>query len=102
MKKTGITRIRQKSADLRKIVNTALERNEKKLILQEKQMKDTEKKDKYRIYGELLNTYGYSLSLEDKFLDTVIIIPENPSGCPWTHSSRRRRTQKNILTDTAS
>ena len=102
--KNRITRIRQKSADLRKIVNTALERNGKKLILQEKQMKDTEKKDKYRIYGELLNTYGYSLSLEDKFFFWIpsIIIPENPSGCPWTHSSRRRRTQKNILNGTAS
>lgn len=55
-----ITRIRQKSADLRKIVNTALERNVKKYELQKKQMKDTDKKEKYRIYGELLNTYGYS------------------------------------------
>ncbi len=54
-------RNRQKSADLRKIVGTALERNVRKLDLQEKQLKDTEKKDKYRIYGELINTYGYSL-----------------------------------------
>ena len=56
-----ITRIRQKSADLRRIVQTALERNRKKLMLQQKQMKDTEKKDKYKVYGELINTYGYGL-----------------------------------------
>ena len=56
-----ITRIRQKSADLRKIVQTALDRNRKKLSLQQKQMKDTEKKDKYKVYGELINTYGYGL-----------------------------------------
>lgn len=40
-----LTRIRQKSSDLRRIVQTALERNRKKLILQQKQMKDTAKKD---------------------------------------------------------
>ncbi|MDD3338720.1 MAG: NFACT RNA binding domain-containing protein [Lachnospiraceae bacterium] len=59
--KNQITRIRQKSSDLRRVVNTALERNRKKYMLQQKQMKDTEKKDKYRIYGELINTYGYEV-----------------------------------------
>ncbi len=61
-------RIRQKSADLRKIVQTALERNYKKLDLQEKQLRDTEKRDKYRVYGELLNTYGYELQGGEKEL----------------------------------
>lgn len=59
--KNTITRIRQKSVDLRRIVQTALERNIKKYDLQLKQLKDTEKRDKYRIYGELINTYGYGL-----------------------------------------
>ena len=58
--KNVLTRIRQKSADLRRIVQTALERNVKKYDLQLRQMKDTEKRETYRIYGELLNTYGYS------------------------------------------
>lgn len=66
--KNTITRIRQKSVDLRKIVQTALERNYKKFDLQEKQLKDTEKKDKYKVYGELLNTYGYELSGGEKKL----------------------------------
>ena len=52
---------RQKSSDLRRIVNTALERASKKYDLQEKQLKDADKKDIYRVYGDLLNTYGYSL-----------------------------------------
>lgn len=56
-----ITRIRQRSADLRRIVQTALERNRKKYDLQQKQLKDTEKREKFRIYGELINTYGYNL-----------------------------------------
>lgn len=58
--KNILTHIRQKSADLRRIVQTALERNVKKYDLQLRQMKDTEKRDTYRVYGELLNTYGYS------------------------------------------
>mgnify|MGYP002741768437 FL=1 len=52
---------RQKSSDLRRIVNTALERASKKYDLQEKQLQDAYKKDIYRVYGDLLNTYGYSL-----------------------------------------
>lgn len=62
------TRIRQKSADLRRIVQNALERNYKKYDLQEKQLKDTEKREKYRVYGELLNTYGYELKGGEKEL----------------------------------
>ncbi len=66
--KNTITRIRQKSVDLRKIVQTALERNYKKYDLQEKQLKDTEKRDKYKVYGELINTYGYELAGGEKKL----------------------------------
>ena len=54
--KNVYTRIRQKSVDLRKIVSTALDRNRKKYQLQEKQLKDTEKRDKYKVYGELIHT----------------------------------------------
>lgn len=59
--KNAITRIRQKSVDLRKIVQNALERNVKKYDLQLRQLKDTEKREKYKVYGELINTYGYSV-----------------------------------------
>ena len=63
-----ITRIRQRSADLRRIVQTALDRNRKKYDLQQKQLKDTEKREKFRIYGELINTYGYNLEEGSKKL----------------------------------
>ena len=69
--KNTLTRIRQKSSDLRRIVQTALERDIKKYDLQLAQMKDTEKREKYRIYGELLNTYGYSAKPGDKSLTAV-------------------------------
>ena len=59
--KNVVTRIRQKSVDLRKIVQTALERNVKKYDLQIRQMQDTEKREKYKIYGELLTAFGYGV-----------------------------------------
>ena len=65
------TRIRQKSSDLRRIVTTALERNRKKFLLQQKQLEDTKKREKYRIYGELLNTYGYHLESGAKKLEAL-------------------------------
>ena len=69
--KNQFTRIRQKSVDLRKIVNTALERNRKKYQLQQKQLKDTEKREKYKIYGELIHTYGYGLEEGAKKLEAL-------------------------------
>lgn len=66
-----LTRIRQKSTDLRHIVQTALERNRKKYDLQTKQLLDTENRDKYRVYGELINTYGYNLEEGSKKLEAL-------------------------------
>lgn len=65
------TRIRQKSSDLRQIVTSTLQKDYKKYDLQLKQIKDTEKKDKYKIYGELITTYGYSLEEGAKVLNTT-------------------------------
>ena len=69
--KNTLTRIRQKSTDLRRIVQTALERNIKKYDLQAKQLKDTEKREKYRIYGELINTYGYGVEQGSKSFEAL-------------------------------
>lgn len=66
--KSVLTRIRQKSSDLRRIVQTALERNYKKYDLQEKQLRDTEKREQYKIWGELLTAYGYELTGGEKEL----------------------------------
>ncbi|MBR5578405.1 MAG: NFACT family protein, partial [Lachnospiraceae bacterium] len=64
--KSLVTRIRQKSVDLRKIVQTALERNIKKYDLQLRQMEDTKKRDNYKVYGELLTAYGYGITAGEK------------------------------------
>ncbi len=69
--KNTYTRIRQKSVDLRKVVNTVLERCRKKYDLQLRQLKDTEKREKYKVYGELINTYGYGLEEDAKSLTAL-------------------------------
>ncbi|HCT91864.1 MAG TPA: hypothetical protein DF613_10890, partial [Lachnospiraceae bacterium] len=76
------SRIRQKSSDLRRVVQSALERNQRKLILQEKQMKDTEKKDKYRIYGEMIHTYGYSVPEHAKNFEAINYYTNEPVKVP--------------------
>ena len=84
--KNAVSRIHQKSTDLRKIISNALERSYRKLDLQTKQLKDTEKREKFRIYGELLNTYGYGLAGGEKsfkclnyYDNTEITIPLDPT-----------------------
>lgn len=93
--KNAITRIRQKSADLRRIVQTALERNVKKYDLQVRQMKDTEKRETYRIYGELLNTYGYSaapgakeLTALNYYTNETVAIPLDPTLSPTENAKK--------------
>lgn len=93
--KNTITRIRQKSADLRHIIQTALERNRKKYDLQLKQLKDTENREKYKVYGELLHTYGYSLETGAKELEALnyytnemIKIPLDPSQTAQENAKR--------------
>ena len=93
--KNTITRIRQKSSDLRHILQTALERNRKKYDLQMKQLKDTENRDRYKIYGELLHVYGYNLeegakSLEafNYYTNETIQIPLNPMLSPQENAKK--------------
>ena len=69
--KNIVTKMRQKTVDLRKIVQNALERNVKKYQLQQKQLKDTEKKENYRVWGELLNTYGYEVEPGAKSMEAL-------------------------------
>lgn len=84
--KNSLTRIRQKSVDLRKVVQTALERNRKKYDLQCKQLQDTEHRDKYRIYGELINVYGYGLPADAKELRAINYYTNEPVAIPLDSS----------------
>ncbi len=89
------TRIRQKSTELRHIVQTSLERNRKKYELQSRQIKDTENRDKYKVYGELINTYGYNLAPGSKelaclnyYTNEEITIPLDPAKTPQENSQK--------------
>lgn len=90
------TRIRQKSTDIRRVVTTALERNQKKYALQMKQLKDSEKKEKYKVYGELINAFGYNLEPGAKYLEAenyydnnrLIKIPLDNTLTPMENSQR--------------
>lgn len=93
--RSTVTRIRQKSVDLRRIVQTALERNVKKYDLQMRQMKDTERKDKYKVYGELINAYGYNVEPEAKsmealnyYTDEMITIPLDSTLTPQENAQK--------------
>ncbi len=93
--RSAYMRIRQKSADLRRIVTTALERNVRKLDLQNKQLSDTDKMDKYRVYGELLQTYGFSaaegsdkLTCDNYYTNEKITIPLDPTIPAMANSVR--------------
>ena len=90
-----LMRIRQKSADLRHIVQTALERNRKKYDLQLRQLKDTENREKFRIYGELINAYGYNVEEDARKLDALnyytnemVSIPLDPTKTPQENAQR--------------
>lgn len=95
-KKSALTRIRQKSYDLRRIVQTTLEKDYKKYEIQSKQLKDTEKKDKYKIYGELITAFGYglepnaaSLTAQNYYDDNKeIIIPLDKDLTPMENAKK--------------
>ena len=93
--KNTLTRIRQKSADLRHVVQTALERNRKKYDLQAKQLRDTQNREKYKVYGELINAYGYNLAPGSKNLTALnyytgqeVTIPLDPTMTPQENSQK--------------
>ncbi|MDO4323195.1 MAG: NFACT RNA binding domain-containing protein [Lachnospiraceae bacterium] len=93
--KNTVTRIRQKSSDLRRIATTALDRCRKKHELQRRQLKDTEKRDKYRVYGELINTYGYGVEPGAKkfealnyYTNEMITIPLDGTMTPQENAKK--------------
>ena len=88
-------RIRQRSADLRHLVQVALERNVKKLDLQMKQLEDTEDRDKNRLYGELLTAYAYQIDngcdfteVDNYYTGEKIRIPMDKSLTPSENAKR--------------
>ncbi len=93
--KNNTNRIRQRSSDLRRIATTALDRCRKKYALQQKQLKDTEGRDKYRIYGELIHTYGYGIEPKARsfealnyYTNEMMTVPLDPQLSPRENAKK--------------
>lgn len=80
--KNAVTRIRQRSADLRRVLSSALEREVKKYDLQLKQLEDTKSREKFKVYGELLTAYGYSAQPGDKSIEVLNYYTNEPLTIP--------------------
>lgn len=98
-----LSRMHQKSAQMRKLVQNAIERSAKKYDLQLRQLADTDKREKYRIYGEMLNTYGYECPPEAKsfevlnyYTNEMLTIPLDPD-LSATENARRYFDRYNKL-----
>ncbi len=92
--KDSYTRMRQKTSDLRKIVKTHLEKDVKKLDLLSKQFKDTDKMDRYKLWGELINTYGYNLEEGAKVLHATDYHNDTPVEIPLDKDLSPRENAK--------
>ncbi len=93
--KNTLTRIRQKSTDLRHILQTALERNPNKYDPQRRQLSDTRNRETYKIYGELLHTYGYQsepgakkLEALNYYTNEMTTIPLDPTKTALENAQR--------------
>ena len=114
-KRQFYTVMRQKTADLRQITQNLLAKNYKKYDLQLKQLKDTEKRDKYKVYGELLTAYGYSAEPKATSFKTVnfytneeVTIPLDPelsaidNGKKYYEKYSKLKRTYNALTEIVS
>ncbi len=70
-------RLKQKSSDLRQLINNLISKSVNKLQLQEKQLSDTLKKDRYKLYGELLNAYLYDIKENRSYYEAMNYYDDN-------------------------
>lgn len=108
--KTTIERTNQRSKNLNKIVKTLYERSIRKLKTQEKELSSTEKKEKIKLYAELITANQYALKNGMSFYEvlnyydnTKINIPVDPSKTPQANAQlyfkkyKKLKTAENIL-----
>ena len=64
-------RLHAKSADIQRLVNTNIDRCLKKIKVLEKTLEECDKKEEFKIKGELLTSYIYSIKKGDKSVDLL-------------------------------
>ena len=84
--KQSLVRMNQKSSDLKRVVKTLIERDSHTLDEQTRSLQKTEDRDKYRIWGELLNAFGYSavpgakeITVDNYYTNEKETIPLDPT-----------------------
>lgn len=91
-----IDRIRQRSNDLFKHLTTLQERALRKAANREQELENCKDKDKYRIYGDLINANAHSLQRGAHFYDVInyysdgdtIRIPADPTLSPAQNAQK--------------
>ncbi|WP_026487194.1 Rqc2 family fibronectin-binding protein [Caldanaerobius polysaccharolyticus] len=92
---TKQSRLKQLSSDLKKIIDTNLDRCYKKLKIQQEDLAEAEDREKYRLYGELITANLYNLKKGQQCADlynyydgNTISIPMDPSLTPAENAQR--------------
>ncbi|WP_025026521.1 Rqc2 family fibronectin-binding protein [Caldalkalibacillus mannanilyticus] len=70
-------RVKQKSQDFIRFLTSERDKNKKKVTKLEKSLKDTEKADQLRLYGELLTAYLHEVKRGDKQIEVINYYDEN-------------------------
>ena len=70
-------RMRQKSADLVKVLNNNIERISKKLGILNKTLSDSKDKDKYKIYGDLITANIYAIEQGQPYVEVLNYYEDN-------------------------
>ncbi len=88
-------RLNQKGIDLKHLVSSLISRDQKKNDMWEKQLSSCKDSDRFRIYGELINTYGYEVPQGSKsfkaynyYTNEEIDIPLDPILSPKDNAIR--------------
>lgn len=72
-------RLTSKTSNLSRLINTNLERCNKKKVILENTFKETSNKDTYKLYGELLTANIYSIKIGMKTISVMNYYDENGS-----------------------
>ncbi|MGN0181572.1 MAG: NFACT family protein [Candidatus Ornithomonoglobus sp.] len=105
-------RMRQKSADVIKLLNNHAERTAKKISILERTIKDAQKLDQYRVYGDILTANIYRIEEGMKELEaenfyepgSTVRIALDPSLSPAKNAQRwykKYNKSKTALTEAA-
>ncbi len=94
--RNAASRIKQRSAELRHLVTQTMERDSRKRDLMVKQLKDAEKRDKFKLWGELIQSFGYGVEPGAKQLtarnyydgDAEVTIPLDDTLSPQENAAK--------------